>query len=296
MKNVRRKTLILTLSLIAICAIILAVNPHIFKKAFETLSKEKDKDEDRDAAAVGEMQMLWQSRAYPDPSNMTEKYLEGWDRAQELRREAENIKQDAGLNGTAGTQTYNGNWTSLGFNASTGGRILSIAVNPVRGNSIFIGSGTGGIWKTYNAQGATPTWQSVATGFPVLGVSSIIIDPSDTSNIYAGTGEIYSIDSTLSNPNPIITGYNVWKTRGTYGVGILKSADGGKTWSQVLIKSENSLFGVQKLRFDPTNSNTIYAAATDGLYRSTNNGSTWTRLLAKNYVCDVMVDAKNNNE
>ena len=50
------------------------------------------------------------------------------------------------------------------------------------------------------------------------------------------------------------------------------------------------------MRFDPTNPNTIYAAATDGLYRSTNSGTSWTRILAKNYVSDVVIDAKNNNE
>ena len=214
----KRKILILTLTAFAFLGVIAMINFHSIEKFFEHFSKHKDGDDDKDgdAAAVGEMVTLWQSRAYPDPTNMEQKYLRAWDRAKQMRLEALDIKQELGINGTSGTQTYSGNWTSLGFSSTVGGRILSIAVNPTRGNSIFIGSASGGIWKTYNAQAATPTWQSVTTGFPVLGVASIIIDPADTNTIYAGTGEIYRIDSTLTNPNPTITGYNVWKTRGTY--------------------------------------------------------------------------------
>ena len=129
----------------------------------------------------------------------------------------------------------------------------------------------------------------LATNLPVLGVSSILIDPSNSNVIYAGTGEVYRVDT--SN-----IGFSVWKCRGTYGIGILKSSDGGATWTQVMTKTSSQLFGIQMLKFDPTNSNTIYACATDGLYRSTNNGGSWSQILSKIYVTDVSINPSNTDE
>ncbi|MBK6937018.1 MAG: hypothetical protein IPH18_09170 [Chitinophagaceae bacterium] len=122
-----------------------------------------------------------------------------------------------------------------------------------------------------------------------MGVSSIIVDPANSNVIYAGTGEVYRVDS--SN-----IGFNVWKCRGTYGIGIIKSTDGGTTWTQVMTKTTSQLFAIQMLKFDPTNSNTIYACATDGLYRSTNNGTSWSQILSKIYVSDVAINPTNTNQ
>jgi hypothetical protein len=261
-----------------------------------THTKQNDTDIDKDAGVEEQMTMLWQSRAYPNPQNMEDKYLQAWSYAQQMKLAFSDTRQDLGVNGINGIQNFNGSWTSIGPNSGIGGRIISIAINPLQGNTVYAGSASGGIWKTNNARSTTPVWYPVVTGLPVLGVASIIINPSDTNKIYAGTGEVYRLDSTTNTPDPSNTGYNVWKTRGTFGVGILKSSDGGTTWSQVLIKSESNLFGIEKLRFDPLNASTIYAAATDGLYRSTDTGATWNKILAKTYVSDVVIDAKNNNE
>src|SRR5690606_19731383 len=179
-----------------------------------------------------------------------------------------------------GAKNLNGMWNSIGPSTTIGGRILTIAVDPSNNQKLFAGSASGGIWKSTN--GGT-SWTSVSTGFPVLGVSSIIIHPTNSNIIYAGTGEVYRIDSAGSTPIPGNTSFAVWKTRGTYGIGILKSTDGGNTWSQVMVKSTPEMFAIQSLRFDPSNPNTIYAAATDGLYRSTNSGSTWTKLFNITY-------------
>ncbi len=268
----------------------------LHSKKFNLKNLVEEHEEERDAGVDRQLMTMWQSRAYPDPTGMERKYMDAWFYAQEKRGELWGGNKNT-ISGAASVLSYNGSWASIGPNTGIGGRILSIAVNPSKGNSVYIGSASGGIWKTYNAQGGTPVWQAVTTGFPVLGVSSIIINPSDTNTIYAGTGEVYRIDSsTINNPNPSITGYNVWKTRGTYGVGILKSSNGGTTWSQVLIKSESALFAIQSLSFDPTNYNTIYAAATDGLYKSTNAGGTWNKILTKTYVSDVVINAANNQQ
>jgi hypothetical protein len=294
MKKIRKKIVLIIFSFICVIGTLCVVKFHQIEKLYDHLTKQGGDDDDGDAAAIGQMEMLWWSKAYPNPTGMTQKYLNAWDVAQELKRERENVRGTAGVNGALGVEGYGGTWTSIGPNTGIGGRILTIAVNPKRSNSVYIGSASGGIWKTYNAQATTPTWQPVTTNLATLGVSSIIISPVDTNTIYAGTGEIYRIDSTNTTLNPSTTGFNTWKTRGTWGIGVIKSTDGGTTWSQSLVKSENSLFGIQKMRFDPNNPDTVYAAATDGLYRSVNAGGAWTKILPKTLVEDVVIDAKNS--
>ncbi|HEY0356032.1 MAG TPA: T9SS type A sorting domain-containing protein, partial [Flavisolibacter sp.] len=158
------------------------------------------------------------------------------------------------------------------------------------GNNLFAGSASGGMWKSTNGGSS---WSPVTTNLPVLGVSTILIHPTDPQIIYAGTGEVYRVDSTSGTPNPSTTGFNVWKTRGTYGIGIIKSTDGGTTWSRIYSKSTSQMFGVQQLRFDPANSNTVYACATDGLYRSTDAGATWSQLFPLTMCTDVAINGVN---
>src|SRR5271163_1809140 len=99
----KKKVLILTITAFVFCASLTVINFSRIGKLFELSRNDKDEDLDGDADAVGEMTTLWQSRAYPDPTNMEEKYLAAWDRAREMKIEALNIRQDYGLNGTAGT-------------------------------------------------------------------------------------------------------------------------------------------------------------------------------------------------
>src|SRR5690606_4984383 len=125
-------------------------------------------------------------------------------------------------------------WTSLGacFDGSTriGGRVVCMAIDPNNTNNLWVGSASGGIWKSVNAGSS---WSPVTTNLPVLGVSSIIINPSNSQEIYAGTGEVYNTEVTGAG------GFNVWKTRGTFGCGVIKSTDGGVTWTQVLTKVQS---------------------------------------------------------
>lgn len=254
--------------------------------------EQEGEEDEKDAGIDKEMSQWWWSRGYPDPRNIGSKYAQAWERAMQMRI-PDDVKIGAGTNAAAGILYNQGNWTPIGPSQNIGGRILSIAIDPSNGNNLFIGSASGGIWKSVDG-GAN--WQSVATGFPVLGVSSIIINPSNAAILYAGTGEIYRLDSVPANPNPNNTGYNVWKTRGTYGVGILKSSDGGNTWTQVFSKSEVNMFAIQKLKFNPLNPGTVYACGTDGLYRSRDGGGNWTLLIAKAYISDVVINAKDTTQ
>jgi hypothetical protein len=285
--------------------LIVAVSAAIFSLLFflaynfysssERFEKDSDETEEAERETYGidkELMSWYQAKGFPDPSYMTAKYLSAWEYALQMKEYAKKRNQ---YNGLMRGQGVNGNWTSLGPDNGTGGRVLTIAINPVKTTSIFVGAASGGIWKSYN--GAS-SWQQVTTNLPVLGVTSIIINPSDTNVLYAGTGEIYRLDTSVNTttPNPNNSGYNVWKTRGTYGIGILKSTNGGTTWRQVLIKNTSNLFGIQRLRFNPLNPKTVFACATDGLYRSRDSGANWTRILNLTMVTDVVINAKDTNQ
>ena len=273
-----KKQWVLVLLLLGIC-----IGGIVLKSSHADLLDDDDEDEEKEAGIEKDMMFWFQSRAYPDPYFLDDKYARAWQQALQLKEK----------NTSAYTRIQAANWVQLGPKTGIGGRILSIAINPVKTSSIFIGSASGGIWKTYNSG---TNWLPVTTNTQLLGVSSIIINPADTMVLYAGTGEVYRNDTTSSTPNPGNAGYNVWKARGTYGVGILKSTDGGNNWTQVFTKSLPNMFGVQRLRFDPTNPSIVYAGTTNGLYKTTDAGTTWTRILDQTYVSDVVVNAKNPSQ
>lgn len=280
-----KKPLIRLLGIVILCTAIVLASPlkQSLLNSFREIESDLDEDEEeeKESGVAGQMMSWFTARAYPDPYYLNDKYMKGWQQAEAIRSQ-----QLATRRG----RVTSGMWNPIGPNVTIGGRILTIAIDPTNNQKLFAGSASGGIWKSTN--GGT-NWSSVTTNFPVLGVSNIIINPSNTNIIYAGTGEVYRIDSTSGTPNPGNTGFSVWKTRGTYGIGVLKSADGGNTWTQTLNRSTSQLFAIQTLKFDPSNSNTVYACATDGLYRSTDAGVNWTKILNLTYVSDVVISGTN---
>lgn len=157
--------------------------------------------------------------------------------------------------------TGSGNWSIVGPISSpsngTGqmngnGRVSSIAFHPTDPNIIYVGAPSGGFWKT--SDGGT-TWTEFSNGLVRLGVSSIVIDPIDPNIIYIGTGDRDGGD---------VPGYGVWR-----------SINGGVTWT-----ARNTGMGnrtINELLMDPTNSNIMVAAGSNGvIYRTTDAGATWT--------------------
>lgn len=255
----------------------------------EGISKIKKKT-DRLSGAGKQMSQWFWGRAYPEPYHLNDKYMAAWEHAVKMKEYGAATRRG---NGTS--RLTLGAWNSIGPR-TLGGRMLSLAINPVKRTTLFAGSASGGIWKSYVGGVGLNAWQPVTTNLPVLGVPTMAYHPSDTNIIYAGTGEVYRVDSTSGTPNPGNTGYNVWKTRGTYGIGLLRSTDAGNTWSQVYVKSTSELFGIQKIKIHPTNSNWVMIAATDGLYRYDNSTGITTKLYSITYVSDVYVNPANTNQ
>lgn len=147
------------------------------------------------------------------------------------------------------------------------GRTLSVAINPQNPNTVYVGSASGGLWRSAT-EGSAGDWQRIPLGYPALGVCAIAIHPADSNTIYIGTGEVYRYRASVG-------GIVVRTTRGSYGVGILKTTDGGATWAKSLDWSMNQQRGVQRLVMNPQNPDMLLAATTEGMLKSTDAGANW---------------------
>lgn len=170
-----------------------------------------------------------------------------------------------------------------------GGRTISLAINLYNPNTIYAGSASGGLWVTHSAGIGEKAWKRISTGFPVLGVGAIALDYSDTNIIYIGTGEVYNYAMAEG-------GVAVRETRGSYGMGILKSTDAGMTWRKSLDWSYQQQRGVLSLKINPMNSKTIYAGTTEGLYKSINAGESWEKIFDTLMVTDIIINSADTNK
>lgn len=137
------------------------------------------------------------------------------------------------------------------------GRINAIQVDPKNENVIYAASASGGIWKTIDGG---QNWNTTMDKLTVLGTSDIAIDPSNSNIVYAATGDRDGLH--------------------TFGIGVLKSTDAGKTWTATELTSEkaNASKIINRLAINPLNGNCIYAATPAGIYKTNNGGVIWDRV------------------
>jgi hypothetical protein len=162
-------------------------------------------------------------------------------------------------------------WSAIGpdhisTSPTTTGRTNTIAIHPTNASIIYAGGAEGGVWKTIDG-GAT--WTPLTDTQCSLAMGSIAIDPVNPNIVYAGTGE--------QNFSP----------ENYYGCGVLRSADGGKTWMQLGASTFVGTPGqtISRLVIDPATAGSLTAtrvlvAASSGVYLTTDSGSTWTQVLA----------------
>lgn len=173
-------------------------------------------------------------------------------------------------------------WRSLGPN-NVGGRTRAIAIHPFHPDTIWIGAASGGLWKTTTAGVGANAWQYVETGFPTVSVCAIAIDPINPDVMYIGTGEFrrYNQPGMVGTPG----------ARATYGIGVLKSTDGGNTWAQTGLNWNLEEYkAIQKIVINPRNPQTVYAATSEGVYKTTNGGASWTLSLNVPAAMDVVIN------
>ena len=160
------------------------------------------------------------------------------------------------------------------------GRVTAIAVDPANSMHVYLGGAVGGVWET--TDGGT-TWTPLTDNQPTLSIGSIAIDPTNTQTIYVGTGEQDYLNS-------------------YYGAGILKSTDGGSTWTQL---GQSAFVGpfsagaggayIGSLAIDAAGH--VFAGVLStgtlgsGIYESTDGGKTWTVSLSGAAGNEVLYDS-----
>ena len=164
--------------------------------------------------------------------------------------------------------TDESNWLPLGptdflsrpTNVANIGRINVIIKDPNNENIYYAGAPSGGIWKSIDSG---VSWIPLADELPQIGVSGIAIDYADSNTIYIATGDDDSNDS--------------------YSVGVFKSTDGGQTWSAtgtIPPPGSFSSLSMNDIYIHPTNSNILWVATNNGVYKTSNAGVSWVQTLS----------------
>jgi len=247
----------------------------IFYEAEVPIQKARINSDNEGTSGAYQALSFWtHSRAYPEKDIPAKKYFAEYERQKnQLSKTSSILEMD--------------NWETRGPH-NVPGRMISLALNPLNPKTLYTGSASGGLWRTYNAL-QSGGWHRIRTGFPVLGVMGIAIDPVDTNTIYIGTGEVYGYKKSIG-------GTVVRTTRGSYGVGILKTTDGGETWGKSLDWTFNQERGVQAIRINPLNSNILFAATTEGIYKTTNAGENWNLILPVLMGEDIIIHPTDTNK
>ncbi len=168
-------------------------------------------------------------------------------------------------------------WRNVGP-ALMGGRIDDIECAPGKPNIVFVATATGGLFKSVNRG---TTWESVFDAQPTLSIGDVAIAPSDENVVWVGTGESNNRQSS------------------TWGNGVYKSTDGGKSWTWMGLEDTHH---IARIVIHPRNPDVVYVAATGhlwgpnkerGLYKTIDGGKTWTNSLYINEdtgMTDVAID------
>ncbi|MCA0303354.1 MAG: glycosyl hydrolase [Proteobacteria bacterium] len=171
-------------------------------------------------------------------------------------------------------------WRCIG--PSRGGRVVAVSGDPQDRMTFYFGACAGGVWKTVDGG---VFWRNVTDGFMTSSaVGAITVAPSDANVIYVGTGET-AIRLDVS-----------------YGDGMYRSTDAGRTWTHIGLKDTRF---IGKIAVHPTNPDLLYVAALGdvfganperGVYRSKDGGATWEKVLSRSDVAgcvDISMDRNN---
>ncbi|MEM9888557.1 MAG: glycosyl hydrolase [Bacteroidota bacterium] len=170
-------------------------------------------------------------------------------------------------------------WRNLG--PHRGGRSATVTGVPGKPNLYYMGATGGGVWRTKDGGG---TWENISDGYFGGSIGAVAVSEYDPNVIYVGGGEV-TVRGNVSS------GYGMWK-----------SVDAGETWTSIGL--ENSRH-IPRIRIHPKNPDIVYAAVLGnlykdteerGVYRSTDGGKNWEKILFANAgagACDLTFDPNN---
>ena len=176
-------------------------------------------------------------------------------------------------------------WRNVGPNR--GGRSIAVTGTVARPLEYFFGATGGGVWKT--TDGGT-TWNPIGDGqIATSSVGAIAQCEANPDIVYAGMGEVQFRGNVIP------------------GDGVYKSTDGGRTWKHLGLDSKTGQQMIGRVRIDPANCDRVFVAALGdpygpneerGVYRTTNGGTSWERVLFRNNktgAVDLFLDPSNAN-
>src|ERR1041385_5396067 len=147
--------------------------------------------------------------------------------------------------------------------ASMGGRIDDIAVSESDPNIIYMGYAVGGVFKSENNG---TTFEPVFETYGTASIGDVAIHPTNPNIVYVGTGEANN------------------RQTSSFGDGIYKTTDGGKTWTNIGLKETQT---IARIVIDPKNPETVYVASPGhlfgpnkerGVFKTTDGGKTWNNV------------------
>jgi hypothetical protein len=149
-------------------------------------------------------------------------------------------------------------WMNLGPTGSTNtpdsGRVVDIVPHPTDASILYIATSGGGVWKTTDGGSS---WIPLSETLGTLSCGALAMDPANPQVLYLGLGN--------------------WLTReGSGGLGLVKSTDGGATWGPVLYLGDSAT--IEDIQVSPLNSSLVLVATDTGVFRSTDAGTTFTKV------------------
>jgi photosystem II stability/assembly factor-like uncharacterized protein len=141
------------------------------------------------------------------------------------------------------------------------GAIKAVAAHPTNPDLVYVGSVNGGVWRTRNAQNATPTWEQLTDAQRSLSIGALEFDPTDSTHrtLVAGTGRFSSLSRV-----------------GGSLIGVLRTTDGGATWTT--LDGGGQISGVHICDVAPRGQAIVIATNPSGVFRSTDAGGSWMQV------------------
>jgi photosystem II stability/assembly factor-like uncharacterized protein len=232
---------------------------------------QEERAAEKAAAEKARQEAAAKQQASPEPAKTDETKKSEDEKAEEDKKPADPMSSG----------TFNGlKFRSIGP-AFTSGRVSGFAVDPNNPARYFVAAASGGVWKTINNG---TTWTPVFDKEGSYSIGAIALDPRNPLTVWVGTGENNSQRSV------------------SYGNGLYRSDDSGKTWKNVGLKTSEH---IGRIAIDPKDSNTVYVAAQGplwgpggdrGLFKTTDGGKTWKKILSisdNTGVTDIVIDPQN---
>jgi photosystem II stability/assembly factor-like uncharacterized protein len=148
--------------------------------------------------------------------------------------------------------------------ANMGGRVVAVAVVESRPTTMFVATASGGLWRTVNNG---TTWTPVLDHEETASLGAVAVAPSNPEVVWAGTGEANARNSV------------------SWGSGVYKSTDGGRTWRNMGLRDTHH---IGRVAIDPSNADVVYVAALGhlwgpnrerGVFKTTDGGRTWRQVM-----------------